>query len=245
MNGPFRPKAIDCDSISDKGTCHNLNWYRNAFALALGEWTRLKNIPNSSDSPNSEDCHWNRTQLDTVRAVKVNGEYTCFNDSEYSRVLNENTQLADADENYRTPEHRAEAIAMVGNPSLSRINWMRFVVIADSNFTETDKAMGEIWINDMRLDGVHQGAGMASRASVQLDFAKVMTLSGDVEYREGDFATLNSSGGSPLPSRASMATSLESNANFDFQINRFFPDDWKLKHSSWFGNFKYRRASVC
>jgi hypothetical protein len=123
---------------------------------------------------------------------------------------------------------RREAFGIVGNPSLSRVNWIRFVVIVDDQLPATHRSAGQLWVDDLRLDGVRNGWGSAARTSLQLDFADVMTLSGDVNYRDGDFATMNSEGNSPKPSPAEAASMLQYRSDLKFQLNRFLRDDWKF-----------------
>ena len=123
-----------------------------------------------------------------------------------------------------TAYKRDEKVKLVGNPSASRIDWMRFVIIADDSASAGDLS-GTFWVNDLRLSGVDNAWGYATRAHGQLDFADVMSVSGEVRYQDGNFATLKSTdGSSPKPSLSEANTRLDVNGNFSFNLNKFFDD---------------------
>jgi len=124
---------------------------------------------------------------------------------------------------------RAERVRIVGNPTTGRINWVRFVIVGDD---PTNKAPAQVhgvfWINDLRLSGVNTAWGYAGRVHAQLDFADVMSISGDAKYQDGNFATLKSDGKSPKPTMAEANTQLDVNGNYSLNINKFFKDEWML-----------------
>jgi len=122
---------------------------------------------------------------------------------------------------------REEKIKVVGNPSNSSVNWMRFVVIADDDASIED-LNGTFWINDLRLSGINNSWGYAARLHGQLDFSDVFSLSGELRYQDGDFATLGSEGKSPKPSLSEAATRLDVNGTASLNINKFFKDDYGL-----------------
>jgi len=125
-------------------------------------------------------------------------------------------------------EEREELIRMVGNPSLARINWIQFVIIADESIPPG--ADGVFWLNDLRVSGVEAKWGTAGRTQVQLDFADVMTLSGSMRYQDGDFATLRSEGASsPLPTRSEARTQMNIQSGLSFNVNKFMKDEWKTR----------------
>jgi len=123
---------------------------------------------------------------------------------------------------------REEKIKIVGNPSNSSVNWMRFVVIADDNAPIED-LNGTFWINDLRLSDVNNAWGYAARLHGQLDFSDVFSISGELRYQDGDFATLGSDGKSPKPSPSEAATRLDVNGAASLNINKFFKDDYGLR----------------
>lgn len=123
---------------------------------------------------------------------------------------------------------REERLKLVGNPSMSRINWVRFVIIADEGAT-ANQVLGEFWVNDLRLSGLSTEWGLAGRVRGQLDFGDVMSVSGELRYKDGDFATLKSEGKSPKPTLAESNSQLDINGNFSFNLNKFFKDEWQLR----------------
>lgn len=122
---------------------------------------------------------------------------------------------------------RDERIKLVGNPSISSINWVRFVIIADDSARISDLE-GEFWVNDLRLTGMDTDWGYAARARGQLDFADVMSISGETRYQDGNFATLQSDGKSPKPTLSEANTRLDVNASLGFNLNKFFDDEHGL-----------------
>lgn len=225
----FRPRSarncpstrLDDDNIYS--SCHKKVWDFNAMSLDLVNWPQLKLQPN-----------WTGSDIDTVHMVwdvenrsyqPVRGNINSILDSLH-RIFEE----IDSDTlNAGLNDQRAEMISIVGNPSLSRINWMRFVVYVDEGLPETDEIHGNFWINDMRLSGVRSGWGTAGRSSLQFDFADVMSLSGNLYYQDGNFATLSSGVGSPLPSLSEAKSSIRHQSDFNFNLDKFFPGAWKVK----------------
>jgi cell surface protein SprA len=63
----------------------------------------------------------------------------------------------------------------------------------------------------------------------QLDFSDVLSVSGELRYQDGDFATLKSDGRSPKPNLSDANTSLDVNGSASLNINKFFKDDWGLR----------------
>jgi cell surface protein SprA len=111
-------------------------------------------------------------------------------------------------------------LALVGNPTLSRIDWMRLVVYVDSGATETQ--VGEIWVDDLRLEGVDHSAGSSMRTQLQLDFSDFVNVSGNLTYRNGGFTTMSETKATPANSQ----TTVDYNGNLSMFANKVFPDQW-------------------
>jgi hypothetical protein len=124
---------------------------------------------------------------------------------------------------------RAEKIKIVGNPSNSYVNWIRFVVLADTNATSADLKEGTFWVNDLRLTGINNAWGYATRLHGQLDFSDVFSVAGELRYQDGDFATLKSDGKSPKPTLSEANTRLDASGSASLNINKFFKDDYGLR----------------
>jgi hypothetical protein len=123
---------------------------------------------------------------------------------------------------------REEKIRVVGNPSNSHVNWIRFVIIADTNASSAD-LNGTFWVNDLRLTGISNAWGFATRLHGQLDFSDVASIAGEIRYQDGDFATLKSDGSSPKPTPSEANTRLDVNGTASLNVNKFFNDDYGLR----------------
>jgi len=123
---------------------------------------------------------------------------------------------------------RSERIKIVGDPSNSNVNWIRFVIIADEGASSQDLE-GTFWINDLRLTGINNDWGFATRLHGQLDFADVFSVSGELRYQDGNFATLRSDGKSPKPTLSEANTRLDVNGAASLNINKFFKDEYGLR----------------
>ena len=118
---------------------------------------------------------------------------------------------------------REEQLRLVGNPSITKVDWIRFVIIADSNAAPKDLE-GEFWLNDLRLSEMDTEWGYAARINGQVNFADFISLSGAVRYQDGDFATLSNSGRSPKPDPATAASQLDISADISIALNKFLND---------------------
>lgn len=118
---------------------------------------------------------------------------------------------------------REEKIRLVGNPSVSSIDWIRFVVIADSSASAED-LKGTFWLDDLRLSDMDTDWGYAARVGGQVNFADFISLSGTVRYQDGSFATLSTSNGSPKPKISDAASQLDVAGDFTMNLNKFLND---------------------
>jgi len=118
---------------------------------------------------------------------------------------------------------REEQLRLVGNPSITKVDWIRFVIIADSS-ASPDDLKGTFWINDLRLSDMDTEWGYAARVNGQVNFADFISLSGAVRYQDGDFATLSNSGRSPKPDPAQAASQLDISADISIALNKFLND---------------------
>jgi cell surface protein SprA len=111
-------------------------------------------------------------------------------------------------------------LSVVGNPTLSRIDWMRMVIYVDSGAVESQN--GEIWINDLRLEGVDKSLGTSMQTQMQLEFSDFIHVSGKLTYTNGGFTTMSQTRATPANSRSTV----DYNAAASLYANKFFPDQW-------------------
>jgi hypothetical protein len=112
-------------------------------------------------------------------------------------------------------------LTVVGNPTLSRVDWMRLVIYVDSG-AGVGTQKGEIWINDLRLEGVDHSLGSSMRTQLQLDFSDFISVSGNLVYRNGGFTTMSETKATPANSQSTV----DYNTNVSLYANKFFPDQW-------------------
>lgn len=120
-------------------------------------------------------------------------------------------------------EDSSLSIGVVGDPSLSQINWMRLSLAVHP--TAIDRQSGEIWVNDLRLEGVNKAWGTAVRASFQSEFADFVTVSGNTSINHGNFNSFTSERKSPALSK----TTLEYSSLISVFANKFLPDEWGVQ----------------
>ncbi len=114
-------------------------------------------------------------------------------------------------------------IGVVGDPSLSNINWMRLVIEVDS--TAEVIQQGEFWVNDLRLRGVNRSSGISMRSSFQTEFADFINLSGNITATNGNFTSMTQN---TKNTPANSKTTMDFNTNASLYANKFFPDAWGI-----------------
>lgn len=241
----FRPRAARCEelkldlqsSVSDAELrsrlkqCHDLDWKANVFKIPLKDlWPLLKYQARAGE----QDSLWKlKPENDSAYSMSFNSradlQAELLRRKANMKALEDELMTANAERRTEILEKlsRLEAIGVVGQPTLSKINWMRFVVRADEDASAP--IQGTLWINDLKLSGVRSGWGSAVRSAAQFEFADLMTLSGDVAYRDGDFATLSSQGSSPLPALSESKASILARTDVKFAADKFLKDAWKTK----------------
>ncbi|HSQ42305.1 MAG TPA: cell surface protein SprA [Fibrobacteraceae bacterium] len=186
------------------------------------EWSFRPSVLRCGSSDRTADCHesnWLANAMDMALS-----DFTDLKDGRKStdapkeHVLTSDSAVA-----------RDERVRIVGNPSITNVNWIRFVVQAEDSATLNElEPGGTFWIDDLRLAGISNSWGYAGRAQGQLNFADVMSLSAEVKYQDGNFATLSSDGSSPKPTLSEANTDLKTAANLNLNVNKFFKDEWSL-----------------
>ena len=114
-------------------------------------------------------------------------------------------------------------ISVVGNPTLARVDWMSLVIYVDSGAGISSQS-GEIWVDDLRLQGVDHSVGSSMRTQLQLDFSDFINVSGNLTYRNGGFTTMSETKATPANSN----TTLDYNTNVSVFANKVFPDQWGI-----------------
>ncbi|HEY3157242.1 MAG TPA: hypothetical protein VGK76_11550, partial [Candidatus Eisenbacteria bacterium] len=75
---------------------------------------------------------------------------------------------------------------VVGNPSFTRVNRITFGLTVFGT-AATLVGPGEVWIDELRLDGVRKEVGKTGNFSVQANFADVLAVNGSYQKQDQDF----------------------------------------------------------
>jgi len=78
---------------------------------------------------------------------------------------------------------------VVGRPSFTRISRITFGVAA---FDTAVGGPGEVWIDELRLDGVRKDVGKTGNFAVQANFADVLAVNGSYSKQDQDFFRVGS-----------------------------------------------------
>ena len=80
---------------------------------------------------------------------------------------------------------------VVGNPSFTRVNRITFgLTVFDTSASVVGP--GEVWFDELRLDGVRKDVGKMGNVAVQANFADVLALNGSYAKQDQDFFQVGS-----------------------------------------------------
>jgi hypothetical protein len=80
---------------------------------------------------------------------------------------------------------------VVGNPSFTRVNRISFGLTV-YNPNPSTVGPGEVWFDELRLDGVRKNVGKTGNFAVQANFADVLALNGSYAKQDQDFFQVGS-----------------------------------------------------
>jgi hypothetical protein len=72
-------------------------------------------------------------------------------------------------------------------PNFSRIRWMGLGVIRDGSASGDEPISGEVWVNEMKLSGIKNIVGSASRMELVTKWADLFSVQAKMEYENGNF----------------------------------------------------------
>ena len=106
-------------------------------------------------------------------------------------------------------------------PSFSSISWMAMGIIRSKSTTNSiDGITGELWVDELKVGGVHQFNGWAGRASLTTSWAGFMNLGGSINYRDGDFQQMTET------DMKLGTTTLSEDFSASLALGRFLPTQW-------------------
>jgi hypothetical protein len=121
------------------------------------------------------------------------------------------TMNADSSLHIKAPKGR--------QPNFSNIVWMAVGVECAGNST-ADSVAGELWVDELKVVGIKQFNGWASRLSLQTQWADFLSLSAGLNYESGDFRTMTDN-------KITMGDSkLSGSLNLSTGIDKFLPREW-------------------
>lgn len=107
-------------------------------------------------------------------------------------------------------------------PNFARIQWMAIGVIRDGNRSGVDSLSGEIWVNEMKLVGIRNINGWASRADFSTQFADLLSFQARMDYENGNFRRMTET--QNLPDNTQVTGSMGASIG----LEKFLPGEWGL-----------------
>jgi Motility related/secretion protein len=105
-------------------------------------------------------------------------------------------------------------------PNFANIVWMAVGVVCDNNSTAAPGYSGELWVDELKVAGIKQLIGWASRLNLQTQLADLLNISAGFDYQGGDFRTMTDT-------RITMGDSrLSGNLNLSTGLDKFMPKEW-------------------
>lgn len=144
---------------------------------------------------------WTLAKIDLLELTKLKGKH---------QIAHPGGTIETSAGHYRVYSNRAGI-----EPSLTKITWMALGVRNNSN----DTVSGTIWVNEMKVDGIHTLKGWAARASLKTKWADFLNIDARVSYTGGDFRMMNESGYSARDSK------FDGSVSGSMSLDRFLPRD--------------------
>ncbi len=107
-------------------------------------------------------------------------------------------------------------------PNFSRVLWMALGVVRTYASNGIDSLSGEIWVNEMKLTGIRNINGSASRVDIMTKWADLLSLQARMEYENGDFRRMTETKNTPDN------TQLTSSVGASMGLEKFLPQEWGL-----------------
>jgi len=119
--------------------------------------------------------------------------------------------------------HRQDSVLIKGNPSLSNIQWIRYILRPDS-LGSNERISGEVWVNDLKLNDPQRGIGTAVRGSFEFNLADLFSASASASLTEGNFVPM----GQRRVEVSKAATAGSASFDTRLSLNKFLPESWKV-----------------
>ncbi len=133
-------------------------------------------------------------------------------------VFTDSTNLKRYEFSSNSGKQSNKTISIFGDPSLSRIQFIRMGIRNRSDLPAT----GEVWVDELRLSGVKKDRGVAMRVQTDLTLADFGKVTVAYSKKDADFHVLQDRLGSNN-------TSEDLRVNAALSMSKFLPKAWGLK----------------
>ena len=116
-----------------------------------------------------------------------------------------------------------------GNPTLTQMRY--FAIGLTYKEGASSRLSGDVWCDEMRLDGVRRDQGTAARLSLTAEFADLFGVALNSEYQTYSFRGLAaaSSGSGQGVNLLNGATQTRHDAGTHLSLGKFLPDSWRAQ----------------
>ena len=120
------------------------------------------------------------------------------------------------------PEKPNNRVSVIGNPN---IGYVKGIMIGVRNRVDNGAdACAEVWVNELRLNGFDERGGVAGLARVDVQLADFGNLAAS-----GNFSTIGWGALDQKVNQRQREQIQQYDLATDFQLGKFFPDNWGLK----------------
>ncbi len=206
--------GIEPDSLTffmRLGSDYEENYYEYEIPLILSDEGLAGNNDGSEDYINEV---WKKEN-------ELNFELDIFKDLKIERNTSGGQSITDIFAQI-DPNDPSRRIKVKGNPNLGLVKGIMLGV--RNNSTDGAPVCAEVWVNELRVNGLDERAGGAAVARLDMQLADFGSVSLASEYRSNGWRRLEEKLGQ---------TQREEVVSFDattsLELSKFFPEDWGLK----------------
>ncbi|NJC27742.1 T9SS outer membrane translocon Sov/SprA [Neolewinella antarctica] len=214
-----RPRDGQLKLFMRLGSDFEQNYYEYEVPLRLSDTTGLVGL--NTNSTEYADSVWLAVNevdlpLDLLRELKLDRNQQGVSITEtYSTTFNPKPDNDDI--------NTTHTIRVKGNPNLGFVK-VFMIGVKHEDDLNTNGVSAEIWVNELRLEGLDERGGVAAIARADIQLADLGTLTAAVNHSSIGFGQLDNS----VTER-----SRESTTGYDLAANisvdRFFPQTWGLQ----------------
>jgi|WetSurMetagenome_2_1015567.scaffolds.fasta_scaffold00226_19 hypothetical protein len=106
-------------------------------------------------------------------------------------------------------------------PSFANVTWMALGVARDSIGLQSSW-QGELWVDEMKVNGIRQQNGWAGRVYLSTKWADFLNLSVGLDYADGNFRRMTD------VTTGLGSSILSANFSVDGKVSKFMPDPWNV-----------------